>query len=207
MDQQIESPIPIIHKEIPQLGFQSFSSSPRFPSTPSDPDQTALDDDNHLHQELQNQLDLKEGSLNSNDSHEEEEEEEEEFKSDKKIEFFYESIEKVGDGGDDLENKNERSNDIENNNSSGYHQYPVRPEAEDCAFYMKTGTCKFGANCKFNHPLRRKNQVQLVLFLELLSDLCFYVCIFCGFCAVGVNVVFLDKGDCGFVLWLFSVYF
>ncbi|KAI5569378.1 hypothetical protein BDE02_12G073300 [Populus trichocarpa] len=158
MDQQIESPIPIIHKEIPQLGFQSFSSSPRFPSTPSDPDQTALDDDNHLHQELQNQLDLKEGSLNSNDSHEEEEEEEEEFKSDKKIEFFYESIEKVGDGGDDLENKNERSNDIENNNSSGYHQYPVRPEAEDCAFYMKTGTCKFGANCKFNHPLRRKNQ-------------------------------------------------
>jgi len=156
MDQQIESPIPIIHKEIPQLGFQSFSSSPRCPSPPSDPDQTALDDDNYLHQELQNQLDLKEVSLNSNDSHEEEEEEE--SKSDKKIEFFYESIEKVGDDGDDLQNKNERSNDIENNNSSGHHQYPVRPEAEDCAFYMKTGTCKFGANCKFNHPLRRKNQ-------------------------------------------------
>ncbi|XP_054804859.1 zinc finger CCCH domain-containing protein 67-like [Prosopis cineraria] len=39
------------------------------------------------------------------------------------------------------------------------HQYPVRPEAEDCAFYLKTGTCKFGFNCKFNHPVtRRKNQ-------------------------------------------------
>ncbi|KAI9108920.1 hypothetical protein K1719_020225 [Acacia pycnantha] len=39
------------------------------------------------------------------------------------------------------------------------HQYPVRPEAEDCAFYLKTGTCKFGFNCKFNHPVnRRRNQ-------------------------------------------------
>ncbi|KAG6683859.1 hypothetical protein I3842_12G033400 [Carya illinoinensis] len=38
------------------------------------------------------------------------------------------------------------------------YQYPVRPEAEDCAFYLKTGTCKFGPNCRFNHPVRRKNQ-------------------------------------------------
>ncbi|RYR41553.1 hypothetical protein Ahy_A08g037948 [Arachis hypogaea] len=38
-------------------------------------------------------------------------------------------------------------------------QYPLKPDAEDCAFYLKTGTCKFGFNCKFNHPLgRRKNQ-------------------------------------------------
>lgn len=38
------------------------------------------------------------------------------------------------------------------------YQYPVRPEAEDCSFYLKTGTCKFGSNCKFNHPVRRKTQ-------------------------------------------------
>ncbi|XP_018807494.1 zinc finger CCCH domain-containing protein 43-like isoform X2 [Juglans regia] len=38
------------------------------------------------------------------------------------------------------------------------YQYPVRPEAEDCAFYLKTGTCKFGSTCRFNHPVRRKNQ-------------------------------------------------
>ncbi|XP_024171447.1 zinc finger CCCH domain-containing protein 67 [Rosa chinensis] len=37
------------------------------------------------------------------------------------------------------------------------YQYPVRPEAEDCSFYLKTGNCKFGSNCKFNHPVRRKN--------------------------------------------------
>ncbi|KAJ6761393.1 PROTEIN PHOSPHATASE RELATED [Salix koriyanagi] len=130
-------------------------------------DHQAQDDDNHLHQELQNQLDLKEEFPNSNDSHEEEaeeeEEEEEELKSeesDKRSKVFHEaeSIEKVGDDGDDLENANERGNDYANNSSSRSHQYPVRPDADDCAFYMKTGTCKFEANCKFNHPLRRRNQ-------------------------------------------------
>ncbi|KAI4336266.1 hypothetical protein L6164_014812 [Bauhinia variegata] len=52
---------------------------------------------------------------------------------------------------DEEEKKDERS-------SGRTHHYPVRPEAEDCAFYLKTGTCKFGFNCKFNHPVRRKNQ-------------------------------------------------
>lgn len=32
------------------------------------------------------------------------------------------------------------------------HRFPVRPEAEDCTYYLRTGTCKFGMNCKFNHP-------------------------------------------------------
>ncbi|KAK6127748.1 hypothetical protein DH2020_038524 [Rehmannia glutinosa] len=46
-------------------------------------------------------------------------------------------------------------------NQSNNHRrinYPMRPDAEDCAFYMKFGSCKFGLNCKFNHPPRRKNQ-------------------------------------------------
>lgn len=29
---------------------------------------------------------------------------------------------------------------------------PVRPSEPVCSFYAKTGKCKFGANCKFNHP-------------------------------------------------------
>lgn len=40
--------------------------------------------------------------------------------------------------------------------------YPVRPDAVDCSFYLRTGTCKFGSNCKFNHPIRRKVQVSLL---------------------------------------------
>lgn len=39
--------------------------------------------------------------------------------------------------------------------------YPMRPDAEDCAYYMKFGTCKFASCCKFNHPPRRKNQVDV----------------------------------------------
>lgn len=45
------------------------------------------------------------------------------------------------------------------------YQYPVRPEAEDCSFYLKTGTCKFGSNCKFNHPVRRKTNQQVFYFI------------------------------------------
>lgn len=59
----------------------------------------------------------------------------------------------AGDGdGSEVEKRRERWG--KNN-----HQYPVRPEAEDCAFYLKTGTCKFGSFCKFNHPVRKRNQV------------------------------------------------
>ncbi|KAI3454954.1 hypothetical protein Pfo_011617 [Paulownia fortunei] len=36
--------------------------------------------------------------------------------------------------------------------------YPKRPDVEDCAYYMKFGSCKFGLHCKFNHPPRRKIQ-------------------------------------------------
>ncbi|XP_042402856.1 zinc finger CCCH domain-containing protein 65-like isoform X13 [Zingiber officinale] len=35
-------------------------------------------------------------------------------------------------------------------------QFPQRSEAPDCAFYMKTGACKFGSACKFNHPPKRR---------------------------------------------------
>ncbi|KAG6424324.1 hypothetical protein SASPL_114739 [Salvia splendens] len=44
------------------------------------------------------------------------------------------------------------------NNSRRRVNYPMRPDAEDCSYYMKFGSCKFGLNCKFNHPPRRKNQ-------------------------------------------------
>jgi hypothetical protein len=30
--------------------------------------------------------------------------------------------------------------------------YPQRPGEKDCAFYMRTRTCKFGEACKFDHP-------------------------------------------------------
>ncbi|XP_016189818.1 zinc finger CCCH domain-containing protein 43 isoform X2 [Arachis ipaensis] len=29
---------------------------------------------------------------------------------------------------------------------------PIRPGEKDCAYYMQHGSCKFGENCKYNHP-------------------------------------------------------
>ncbi|KHN34381.1 Zinc finger CCCH domain-containing protein 43 [Glycine soja] len=66
-----------------------------------------------------------------------------------------------GDGDDDVDGDVDGDDEVEKKegrNSGGTHHYPLRPEAEDCAFYMKTGNCKFGFNCKFNHPIKRKSQ-------------------------------------------------
>lgn len=30
--------------------------------------------------------------------------------------------------------------------------FPERPGQPECNHYMKTGTCKFGTTCKYNHP-------------------------------------------------------
>merc|ERR1719436_2229191 len=34
-------------------------------------------------------------------------------------------------------------------NSAGL---PIRPNQLPCAFYLRTGTCRFGSTCKFDHP-------------------------------------------------------
>ncbi|GAA0143517.1 RNA metabolism protein [Lithospermum erythrorhizon] len=34
---------------------------------------------------------------------------------------------------------------------------PIRPGEVDCLFYLKTGSCKFGASCRYNHPERYVN--------------------------------------------------
>ncbi|ONK72978.1 uncharacterized protein A4U43_C04F25660 [Asparagus officinalis] len=35
-------------------------------------------------------------------------------------------------------------------------EYPERPGEPDCAYYMRTGMCRFGMTCRFNHPPNRK---------------------------------------------------
>ncbi|GAV86947.1 zf-CCCH domain-containing protein [Cephalotus follicularis] len=34
--------------------------------------------------------------------------------------------------------------------------YPERPGEQDCSYYIRTGLCRFGATCRFNHPPNRK---------------------------------------------------
>ncbi|KAH9299308.1 hypothetical protein KI387_030990, partial [Taxus chinensis] len=38
--------------------------------------------------------------------------------------------------------------------------YPERPGVIDCSFYVRTGSCKFGMNCHFNHPPNREQVSQ-----------------------------------------------
>lgn len=39
--------------------------------------------------------------------------------------------------------------------SASSQNFPERPDQPDCRYYMNTGTCKYGADCKFHHPKER----------------------------------------------------
>ncbi|CAJ1943711.1 unnamed protein product [Sphenostylis stenocarpa] len=155
-------PLAISNGEDPQLGAHSSPLSPPLPQ---------LSDLNHaaeheaLSGELQSKLDLK-GDDESEDERQEKVSylnngggvcDEETAKGDEDSKGWETNSwnEEVGVHVDadeyGVEKKEERNSDVT-------HHYPLRPEAEDCAFYMKTGNCKFGFNCKFNHPIRRKTQ-------------------------------------------------
>ncbi|KAL8252516.1 hypothetical protein R6Q59_036209 [Mikania micrantha] len=40
-------------------------------------------------------------------------------------------------------------------------EYPERPGQPECQYYLKTGTCKFGATCRFHHPREMAGRVSL----------------------------------------------
>eukprot|EP00397_Hematodinium_sp_SG-2012_P067608 GEMP01105548.1.p1 GENE.GEMP01105548.1~~GEMP01105548.1.p1 ORF type:complete len:151 (-),score=25.76 GEMP01105548.1:297-749(-) len=39
-----------------------------------------------------------------------------------------------------------------NNGSHNSLGYPLRPAQQACGFFSKTGTCSYGASCKWDHP-------------------------------------------------------
>jgi hypothetical protein len=40
----------------------------------------------------------------------------------------------------------------QSSNNHQEHGFPERPGQPECQYYMRTGDCKFGATCKYNHP-------------------------------------------------------
>lgn len=44
--------------------------------------------------------------------------------------------------------------------------YPERPGEPDCSYYIRTGLCRFGSTCRFNHP-RDRELVRYVFFVFL----------------------------------------
>ncbi|KAH9720632.1 zinc finger CCCH domain-containing protein 43 [Citrus sinensis] len=123
-----------------ELGLQSSSPKSDLDPPPSDLDYTA-----GIEEELRN-LDLREAEeidsikaaeieiVVEEEDEEEEEEEEEESESDEnnKSNIIVQN---------EIQNENEYGNQMRKR-----YPYPVRPDAQDCTFYMKTGTCKFGSN-------------------------------------------------------------
>lgn len=60
-----------------------------------------------------------------------------------------------------LKEEEEKDFDLKEEKKDGWFHYPVRSQEprSDCLFYLRTGTCQFGLNCKFNHPPREKGKV------------------------------------------------
>lgn len=46
--------------------------------------------------------------------------------------------------------------------------YPEREGEPDCSYYIRTGLCRFGVTCRFNHPANRKLVRKLQLLLIFL---------------------------------------
>uniref|UniRef100_A0A5B6Z193 Putative zinc finger CCCH domain-containing protein 67 n=1 Tax=Davidia involucrata TaxID=16924 RepID=A0A5B6Z193_DAVIN len=106
-----------------------------------------------------------EDGINNDDDNKTEDEDEDEDEEDEeavKDEDNMDDNDKSGteEGAEENENVGGDSTAVAVSNNGKYrrYHYPLRPDAEDCSYYMRTGTCKFGSNCKFNHPTRRRNQ-------------------------------------------------
>ncbi|KAK4484345.1 hypothetical protein RD792_006922 [Penstemon davidsonii] len=70
--------------------------------------------------------------------------------------------------------------------------YPERPGEPDCIYYLRTGSCGYGSNCRFNHPCNGggQGQVQISPFL-----LCVY-----GVKNTSELPERAGKPDCGFFI-------
>ena len=43
--------------------------------------------------------------------------------------------------------------------SSLSQHLPERPDQPECRYFMSTGSCKYGSDCKYNHPKERIAQL------------------------------------------------
>ncbi|XVF81557.1 hypothetical protein PTKIN_Ptkin15bG0164200 [Pterospermum kingtungense] len=46
-------------------------------------------------------------------------------------------------------------NPFESASSGQLPNFPERPDQPECRYYMNTGTCKYGSDCKYHHPKER----------------------------------------------------
>ena len=63
--------------------------------------------------------------------------------------------------------------------------YPQRPGEPDCAYYLRTGLCRYGLTCRYNHPPNRK-LVKLTAFYIVYTTLMWD----CAYLIILQNMVF-----------------
>ena len=44
---------------------------------------------------------------------------------------------------------------------------PVRPGVQKCAFFLKTGMCKYGSDCRWNHPPEKQTDCAMAAMVKL----------------------------------------
>lgn len=85
--------------------------------------------------------------------------------------------------------------------SGGSGLLPLRPYAGDCPHYVRTGACKFGLSCRYNHPIKKVQQVNLCIGLVVLYVISlFLLCLFylrCTVCCVFCLLKVFNGGDPG----------
>lgn len=42
--------------------------------------------------------------------------------------------------------------------------YPDRPGEPNCLYYLRTGLCGYGSNCRYNHPSYASQVIEHLLF-------------------------------------------
>ncbi|MCD7466917.1 hypothetical protein HAX54_004009 [Datura stramonium] len=76
----------------------------------------------------------------------------------------------------------------------GREVYPERPGVPDCSYYMRTGSCGYGPNCRFNHPCDRgyggKMQLGGVEFPERMGEPTCQYYLRTGTCKFGASCKF-----------------
>ncbi|KAI3809732.1 hypothetical protein L1987_19332 [Smallanthus sonchifolius] len=58
----------------------------------------------------------------------------------------------VNSSGDDIQGSLRVEVDGKKGDETGSMSYPDRPGERDCVYYLRTGMCGYGDDCKFNHP-------------------------------------------------------
>lgn len=53
--------------------------------------------------------------------------------------------------------------------------YPDRPGEPDCLFYLRTGLCGYGSNCRFNHPAYAAQVIQIFLWQVIVLCRCEFI--------------------------------